>query len=425
MTKLTTALLFLALLARPALGQFKNIRLDEAVAPGQVYEPSVAINKKDPKNMVVSAYPGNIYHTADGGVTWKKTQIPFGGPCVQALLATDDKDDFYYFHRSSTTAPAQLVVHASNDGGATWSEGEPIEYTLAKDHQWLRVSTDSKGALLATWTQFDQPAGADCQSVILYSKSSSGKKWSEPVQLSQTPGGCQDGTQAAGASAGTSPDGKVYAVWGRAGKMYLDRSYNGGGLWLSNDIAIVDQPGGWDLAIEGHQRSNGMPKFIVDDSKSMMKGSLYLVWADQRRGQEDTDVWFVRSHNGGDNWTSPMRIGSNEPGKHQYLPAITIDQATGMLYIVYLDRSAYNDLQTDVYLAYSADGGANFKTTRISEAPFTPDAAVSYGDYIAVAAHKGIVTPVWTRIDQGKTSVWTTVIRQEELMPTLATPKKK
>src|SRR5690242_7414261 len=106
MTKPTIALLLLiTALSPPGFGQFKNLRLDvaaEALAkeaepstPGQAYEPSVAINKKDPKNIVVSAYPNNIYYTGDGGITWKKTQVTYTAPCTQASLVTDDKDTFY------------------------------------------------------------------------------------------------------------------------------------------------------------------------------------------------------------------------------------------------------------------------------------------------------------------------------------------
>ena len=432
MTKPITVLLFLTLLAGPALAQFKNLTLASAAGASAndapAYEPSVAINKKDPKNIVVSAYPNNIYYTADGGATWKKTTVPYSAPCAQASLATDDKDNFYYFHLSSVTGPSQIIMHASTDRGATWSEGVSLEGTLAKDNRWLNVSTTPSGSLLATWTQTDQyaDAAAECQSVIKYSKSSSGKKWSEPVTISQTPGHCQEGAaMAAGSSAGISPDGKVYLLWSRGGRLYLDRSYNGGSLWLSTDIAVVEQKGGWHLPVTGHPGGSGQPQLIVDYSKNMMKGSLYVTYADQRHGADDTDVWFVRSHNGGDNWTSPQRLGSNEAGKHQYMPAMTVDQTTGFIYIVYLDRGAYADEQTDVFLAYSSDGGANFKSTKVSEAPFTADAAVPYGDYIAVAAHKGIITPVWTRIDQGKTSICTAIITQEQLMPPPAGKKKK
>jgi hypothetical protein len=82
---------------------------------------------------------------------------------------------------------------------------------------------------------------------------------------------------------------------------------------------------------------------------------------------------------------------------------------------MYYDRRAYDDNRTDVYLAYSMDGGASFKNVRISESPFIPAEGVFFGEYNNISAHKGIITPIWTRVDEGKTSVWTTVIKHEDL----------
>jgi hypothetical protein len=61
------------------------------------------------------------------------------------------------------------------------------------------------------------------------------------------------------------------------------------------------------------------------------------------------------------------------------------------------------------------DGGSNFKDVKISETPFEPGAGSIFGGFTNIDAHGGIVTPIWTRIDNGKTSVWTAVIKDEEL----------
>ena len=159
-----------------------------------------------------------------------------------------------------------------------------------------------------------------------------------------------------------------------------------------------------------------MPVLKVDNSKSRMNGSLYLVWADQRNGENDTDIWFMRSTNQGDFWTQPLRINQDGSGKHQFLPWLAVDDETGYIYILYYDRRAYDDLQTDVYLAYSVDGGATFKETKISETPFIPTAEKFFGDYTNIDAFKGIVTPIWTRMDNGQTSVLTAVIKDSELI---------
>lgn len=94
---------------------------------------------------------------------------------------------------------------------------------------------------------------------------------------------------------------------------------------------------------------------------------------------------------------------------------MTVDQATGYIYMVYYDRRDYDDNRTDVYLAYSRDGGSSFKEVKISESPFVPDPTKFFGDYDNISAHNGIITPIWTRMDKGKTSVLTAVIKDADL----------
>jgi hypothetical protein len=111
-----------------------------------------------------------------------------------------------------------------------------------------------------------------------------------------------------------------------------------------------------------------------------------------------------------------VRLNKDDKGKHQFLPWMAVDQVTGYIYIVYYDRRAYDDLQTDVYLAYSIDGGSSFKEVKISETPFIPSDNKFFGDYTNISAHNGIITPIWTRMDNGRTSVYTAVIKQEDLI---------
>jgi len=195
----------------------------------------------------------------------------------------------------------------------------------------------------------------------------------------------------------------------------MDRSLDGGKMWLSSDVVITDQVGGWDMKIPGHDRCNGMPVLQIDKTKTEKRGLLYLIWADQINGENDTDIWFTRSANFGDNWTHRVRVNNDGPGKHQYLPWMTIDQATGYIYILYYDRRNYEDNQTDVYLAYSTNAGATFKNIKISETPFVPVETTFFGDYSNISAHKGIITPIWTRMDNGQTSIWTAVIKHDDL----------
>jgi hypothetical protein len=412
-----------------SFGQFKNIKLDEQRADNlYACEPSISINPRDTKNIVAASLLDNVYYTKDGGLTWQKSKLQspwgvYGDPS----LVVDGKGTFYYFHLSDPTHGSgdyssekldRIVVHQSDDGGVTWSTGESIGLNHPKDQDKEWATVDTKGNIHVTWTQFDKYGDKDsnCQSVILYSKSKNGKKWTEPIQISQTPGNCvDDDNTAEGAVPAVTFDGKIFVAWSNQGKIFLDRSFDGS-QWLTNDIAITEQPGGWNFKIPGHDRCNGMPVLMVDNSKGGSRGTLYLMWADQRNGEHDTDIWFMRSSNFGDNWTPVMRVNDDGKGKHQYLPWITIDQATGYLYSIFYDRRAYDDMQTDVYIAYSTNAGRTFENVKISEVPFTPSESEFFGDYTNIAAHKGIITPIWTRMDNGKTSVWTSIIKHEELV---------
>lgn len=412
------------------MGQIKNIKLDEQGSSNRyVCEPSIAINPRNPNNIVAASVLNNVYYTKDGGITWKKNELKsslgvYGDPAVIA----DPSGTFYYFHLSDPTHGAggydtekldRIVIQSSSDGGETWTDGESIGFNHPKDQDKEWPTVDNKGNIYVAWTQFDKYGDSDpnCHSNILLSTSKNGKKWSAPIQISQTPGNCiDDDNTAEGAVPAVTPDGRIFVVWANQQKIFMDRSFDGGSLWLSNDLAIADQPGGWDLKIPGHDRCNGMPVLMTDKSKSFYRGSLYVVWADQRNGEDDTDIWFIRSTNYGDNWTPPRMINRNLPGKHQYLPWMAVDAVSGYIYILYYDRGDYDDMQTDVYLSWSTDGGANFKNVKVSETPFIPSDTAFFGDYLNIAAHKGIITPIWARMDDGKTSVWTAVIKHEDLV---------
>jgi hypothetical protein len=108
------------------------------------------------------------------------------------------------------------------------------------------------------------------------------------------------------------------------------------------------------------------------------------------------------------------------------LPWPVIDQVTGYIYIVYYDRRNYDDNNTDVFLAYSTDGGVTFKNKRISEKPFTPQKDKFLGDYINVAAHDGRIVPIWTHMEDGKTSILTAILSHSDLgLPEIKRVEKK
>ncbi|NOU48857.1 MAG: T9SS type A sorting domain-containing protein, partial [Bacteroidales bacterium] len=134
-------------------------------------------------------------------------------------------------------------------------------------------------------------------------------------------------------------------------------------------------------------------------------------------GEKDTDVWLVKSTDGGETWTVPVRVNDDPPGKQQFLTWLTVDQSNGYLYFVFYDRRNYNNNQTDVFLAVSSDGGQTFNNFVISESPFNPYSGVFFGDYNNISVVNNMVRPIWTRNESGNLSIYTAIIDMSTGIP--------
>jgi hypothetical protein len=413
-----------------AYGQIKNIKISEEVDASQIpVDPVISINKKKPGNIVIVLGTGHSVYSLDTGRTWNESFIKSTlGLSGAPSLISDAKGEFYYLHRADPGALGpgndswleRIVCQKSEDGGKLWSDGTSIGFVPPKDQDLPSAAVHPKKQIIyATWTQYDSYGLADsnCQSNVLFSMSTNaGNKWYKPVQLSQTHGDCSAGDfSATGAMPAVALDGKIFVAWANKGYIFFDRSYDGGVTWLSNDLAIGRQEGGSTFHIPGIKKNSSRINLMIDNSDSRAHGTQYVLYSDQKSGVDDTDIWLIRTTNKGDHWTPAKRINSDEPGKHQFMPWMAVDQSNGNVYIIYYDRREHSDLGTDVYLAFSADGGNTFSERKISEKSFIPDDSNNFSAFTNISAHNGIIAAVWSRIENGRTSVWTAVMRESEL----------
>lgn len=412
-----------------AQSPFPNIVLDDEQGLYQPCEPSIAIALKHPDTIVAGAILNRVYYSHNGGETWQKDELEspygvFGDPC----LLSDDRGNLYYLHLSNPTGKGwsdeqlldRIVCQHSSDGGKTWSEGGymGLDHPKDQDKEWA-VATPDSGVLYASWTQFDAYGSEDPTDkthIYLARSYDRGHTWREATRLSEQAGDCLDGDGTTeGAVPAVGPQGEVYVAWALNEQIWLDRSLDGGRTWLAEDIKVAHQPGGWNFDVPGISRCNGLPVTTCDLSQGPHRGTLYVNWTDQRNGEDDTDVWLAKSTDGGDTWSAPIRINNDSSQRHQFFSWLTIDQTTGYLYCVFYDRRNYANHQTDVYLAYSRDGGETFTNLCISQSPFTPQGSVFFGDYNHIAAHAGRIFPIWTRMDGRATKVMTTRIDADDL----------
>nr|WKN38802.1 sialidase family protein [Tunicatimonas sp. TK19036] len=393
-------------------------------------EPSVAVNPNKPTQVVVGSVLNDIFVSDDAGKTWSTDTLSsrygvWGDPCLLA----DYDNHFYYFHLSSTGNQGResedwlerIVCQRSDDGSRSWSRGTSIGYhgTHDQDKEWATVNPQNNH-LYISWTEFDKYGSRDPRdsSFILLSKSTNqGRTWSKPKRINQKAGNCLDDDRTVeGAVPTVGPEGQVYVAWAYNDTLYFDRSTDEGKTWLAQDIVVADQPRGWSQTIDGMDRCNGMPVTVCDISNSPHRGTIYVNWTDQRNGRDDTDVWISKSNDSGTTWSEPIRVNDDEAGHQQFLTWMALDPTTGYLYVVFYDRRNTKGKDTDVYLAYSTDGGENFTNLKLTDQPFTlNDASVFFGDYNNIAAYGGHIYPVWTQQKGKKLSVWTALIRHKDL----------
>lgn len=382
-------------------------------------EPSIMINPTNTDILVAGSILNNYHHSSDGGVTWKIGElISSYGVWGDPVIDVDSKGDFYYFHLSNVASANgwidRIVCQKSTDAGSSWTDGSFAGLNGSKDQdkQWSVIDRSNDNIYL-TWTQFDEYDNDDpsCASVILFSKSlDGGESWSTPVQINKFEGNCLDGDDAVGGAVpAVGPNGEIYVTWAGPMGLVFNRSLDQGETWLTEEILIDSMPGGWNQNISGIYRANGFPITKCDLSKGPNHGTIYVNWSDQRNGEHNTDIWFSKSIDGGNTWSSAVKVNNDNTDRQQFFTWMDIDQTNGNLHFVFYDRRDYTGDQTDVYLAFSNDGGQTFNNKRISESPFLPNKNIFIGDYNNISVHNNIVRPIWTRLHEGQLSIWTDV----------------
>ncbi|HEX8060568.1 MAG TPA: sialidase family protein, partial [Cyclobacteriaceae bacterium] len=256
--------LLLLFVSTVASAQISSQKIGEATTP-QNTGASVAVSPKNPRNIVVYA-GGKILYSNDLGATWKDTPLTLPSDIFETpTLACDARGNFLVFY----TTANQLTCNHSTDDGQTWSEPTAVAPAPGKVQYNPGIGTHPKKEdLMVTWTEVDAlRSGEDCKSNVYMSTSGGlGKKWSAAVLVNQNSGNCVDEDfTLRGSAPMIAFDGKVFITWAAQGAMFYDRSYDGN-MWISTDLAIKEQAGGWTLPVPGFGKVTNTPSFAGDNS---------------------------------------------------------------------------------------------------------------------------------------------------------------
>uniref|UniRef100_A0A7V2ZIU9 T9SS type A sorting domain-containing protein n=1 Tax=Ignavibacterium album TaxID=591197 RepID=A0A7V2ZIU9_9BACT len=410
------------LLSTTIFSQYLNVRVDSPQS-NQPEEVSIAINPVNPNFLAAGANINHFFRSSDGGFSWSTSYLSSSfGVWGDPVVVYDELGYLYYGHLSNPPFPGywidRIVIQRSTNNGLTWNDGAGIGFLSPKnqDKEWIAVDMHSnqfKGNVYVCWTEFDSygSSNPNDSSRIKFSRSTDkGLTWSNAITISDRSGNCIDSDNTVeGAVPCVGPNGENYVSWAGPLGLVFDKSTDGGLTW-GNDIFVSNIPGGWDFDVSGIYRCNGLPITACDTSQSPYRGNIYINWSDQRNGTNNTDVFFVKSTDGGNTWSSPLKVNDDNSNRHQFFTWMTIDQTTGAIYIVFYDRRNTTGDATDVYVARSTNGGETFTNFKVSQSSFTPSSNIFFGDYTNIAAFNKKVYPIWMRLDGSTLSVWTAII---------------
>lgn len=402
--------------------QHLNVRIDDPTS-NQPEEVSIAINPTNPNFISAAANINHFFRSSDAGLTWQTSYLTssfgvWGDPSV----VYDELGNLYFGHLSNPPFPGywidRIVVQRSTDNGMNWNDGAGVGFLNPKnqDKEWLGVDMHSpsyKGNIYMTWTEFDNygSSSPSDSSRIKFSRSTDrGLNWSNAITVSDKSGDCIDEDNTVeGAVPCVGPNGEVYVSWAGPLGLMFDKSTNAGNTW-GIDKFVATIPGGWDYAVPGIYRANGLPVTACDTSQSPFRGNIYINWTDQRNGSGNTDVFLSKSTDGGNTWSAVKKVNDDNTTRHQFFTWMTIDQTTGIIYFVFYDRRNTANNFTDVFVARSTDGGETFTNFKVSESSFNPSSSVFFGDYTNIAAINKMVYPIWMRLDVNALTVWTAIV---------------
>lgn len=136
--------------------------------------------------------------------------------------------------------------------------------------------------------------------------------------------------------------------------------------------------------------------------------NVYMVWQDARfTGFARDQIAFSKSSDGGETWSAPVRINNRNFDTQAFTPAIRVDDQ-GNLGVVYYDfrnnDPATPGLETDLWFLRSTNGGASWREERVTPASFDMRSApvargFFVGDYIGLAASGTTFKPFWSASD--------------------------
>ncbi len=377
-------------------------------------EPSLAIDPTNSNNIAIGwrqfdtiqsdfRQAGWAY-SRDAGQTWTFPGVLEPGQFrSDPVLAADAEGNFYYYSLSTVTS---VEVFTSADRGVTWDGPRP---GFGGDKAWMivdRTESAGRGNIYASW------GPQSCCPGDFTVSADGGLSFIEPVPTPQRP---TFGTMT------VDHDGNLYIAGRSTEGLVVVRSSDAkfAPASPSFDQVVNFDLGGIPMGGTGPQGAGllGVLWIASDHSTGTTRGNLYVLAAVDPPGADPLDIMFVRSTDGGLNWSTPVRVNDDPAGNGAWQWFGTMSVApNGRIDAVWNDtRNTGAANLSQVYFAFSEDAGVTWSTN----VPVTPvfDSHVGWpvqqklGDYYHMISDSGGASLAYAATFNGEQDVYFVSIR--------------
>ncbi len=290
----------------------------------------------------------------DHGTTWSSPTVIYqdgatAGGQWDSQISVDPVDGQTVYASFMQNNKSDIIVAKSTDFGATWSFATADSTNSGTDKPILAVRGQD------VYVVYNHS-----QTIWSASSHDGGQTFSE-VKVNQN--GKLGWSLAGGGT--VAPNGNVYFSWagyeGSGGakskvNLYVSKSTDGGVTWTSSLIDVSPSPPdcsayscGW--AYLGAQMT------MTSDSA----GNIYLLWNAGSSPKGPERIYFAKSTDGGNTFSTKVDVSLAPAGSHHAFPAIAA-AGNGDVRISWMDARAANSGMDrwNVYLRSSTNGGANW-----------------------------------------------------------------
>ena len=357
-------------------------------------EPSISVDPTNPNKMAIGwrqfdSVASNFRQAGWGFTTNRGISWTFPGVLESnvfrsdPVLASNDIGQFFYLSLLNSFFDN---MWRSVDGGQSWTNLAPA---TGGDKQWFAVdntNSSGHGFQYQCWSTAGNNYGGR-----QFSRSTDGGfTWMDPIFLPNTPvWGTPD----------VDADGNLF-IGGfnfDTNQIWSLRSSDARNPAVTPtfDPVVTVNLGGNILAGEAINPEGIIGQIFVaaDRSGGATNNNVYMLASPRRFGAANgSDVMFVRSTDGGQSYSSPIRITDDPVNQSKWHWFGTLSVApNGRIDVVWLDtRNAANNTDSQLFYSYSLDGGNSWSPNVAVSEPFNPFLGYpnqnKIGDYITIVS---------------------------------------